>query len=665
MSDHPTVGDEPETSNRDFVNPDSTSFFAPGTNSEPVPTNESVEDKAASSHHLAPSTPADEETENTSSESPSPPQESQSPEPNWIQVIDELPFAVVVFDDAKEVLHENRLCREIADFGIEEKGGIEEWLSALCPDERHREVVLETWHSDLWTNQGTRIFSLRVKKQKLRELEFRSSLNKDFGITVVIEDVTDRVRDEENRIHTKKKYRSLFAHTENGTVLVDHTGRIIDVNPAFLQLSERQLRELRMSSFASLLHPSDAAKMASSDAGIEDSNRQTVTLVCPSGEKKIGMQAMPIGANDGSPSMVAYLFDAATHLDITALQERLGIVSGKATALLNAVPDLIFLLDGDFTIADFIPPPEQWEELEVSDEWRGQRIDQIWPLLGELLESSRQSIVQENKTVRADLSGTTRNGSEVKPYVFSITASSGGDGQWLVVVRRKDPAAHAVDDAAPVDALCEQSSGTPTPEIEAHELPANNPLIEEINQHGFRNQIQLVTSLFSLEPQGAAARDAFLRWQIRLRAMTQAFTTSREGTVPLVEMIRSLANEICSLTGTGPARRAVVVSGSPHLRAESSDASLLALTVGELMRLVLAPRQQGRGPDIVFELDCDKKGRLFMKTRAGENRRFISSDEEGELETLEILASQMRGRIRGTSDVTPAVWKLVVPILKQ
>jgi hypothetical protein len=174
-----------------------------------------------------------------------------------------------------------------------------------------------------------------------------------------------------------------------------------------------------------------------------------------------------------------------------------------------------------------------------------------------------------------------------------------------------------------------------------------------------------VTSLFSLEPQGAAARDAFLRWQIRLRAMTQAFTTSREGTVPLVEMIRSLANEICSLTGTGPARRAVVVSGSPHLRAESSDASLLALTVGELMRLVLAPRQQGRGPDIVFELDCDKKGRLFMKTRAGENRRFISSDEEGELETLEILASQMRGRIRGTSDVTPAVWKLVVPILKQ
>ena len=83
------------------------------------------------------------------------------------------------------------------------------------------------------------------------------------------------------------------------------------------------------------------------------------------------------------------------------------------------------------------------------------------------------------------------------------------------------------------------------------------------------------------------------------------------------------------------------------------------------MRLVLAPRQQGRGPDIVFELDCDKNGSLIMKTRAGENRRFISSDEEGELETLEILASQMRGCIKGTSAVNPAEWELVVPILKQ
>ena len=534
MSDHPTVGDQPESSNRDLPNPDSSPFLAPGTKPEAVPTNESTEEKAASSHHLAPSTLADEEAEAPSSETVDSPWESQQSEPNWIQVIDELPFAVVVFDDAKEVLHENLLCREIADFGIEEKGGIEEWLSALCPDETHREEVLETWHSDLWVNQGTRVFSLRVKKQKLRELEFRSSLNKDFGITVVIEDVTDRVRDEENRIHTKKKYRSLFAHTENGTVLVDRTGRIIDVNPAFLELTERQLRELRMSSFASLLHPRDAAKMASSDAAISDDDRQNVTLICPSGEKEIGMRAMPIGADDGSPSMVAYLFDAASNLEVTALQERLGIVSGKAIALLNAVPDLIFLLDADFTIADFIPPPEQWDEIDVSDEWRGQKINQAWPVLGELLESSQQAIVEQKKTVRADLNGTTRNGTEVKPYVFSITASSGGDGQWLVVVRRKESAPQAGGgEAVSIDALSDDPATPLDPEMAAHSLPSKDPLVDEINQHGFRNQIQLVTSLFSLEPQGAAARDAFLRWQIRLRAMAQASSDFAEKRNPV------------------------------------------------------------------------------------------------------------------------------------
>lgn len=647
MSDQSTVGDPPESSGRDSENPDPGKFVAlrakieRGDRDVPAPVD------PASSHHESP----------LAKEARATPHTGEASELNWLGVIDELPFAIVIFDSAQQVIHENHRCREIAAFSIVEKGGIEEWLSALCPDREHRSRVLESWHTNIWSNQGTQVFSLRIKDQKLRELEFRSTLNRDGGITVVIEDVTDRLKDEENRIHTKKKYRGLFENTENGTVLVDRTGRIIEANPAFVLLAERSLRELRMSSFSNLLHPRDAALLATPGTSKREASREEVTLECPSGEKAVGMRPMQIGARDDAPSMTAYLFDSQYRQETAGLKERIGIISGKAVALLNAVPDLIFLVNEDFTIADFIPPPDEWSELEISDSWRGQKIGQAWPLLGQLLDSSRKQLISENKTVRAELSeATDKVGSETERN-FSVTASPGGDGQLLVVVRQKEKTIPS-----------ESGDNLPLPpatsNIPAPLTPVQDALSVEAAQHDFRNQIQLVTSLFSLEPQGTAAKDAFLRWQIRLRSMAQAVTASGRRTVILVELLRAIARDVCSLTGSGPCHRAVVVSGSPHLKAESSDASLLALTSGELMRLVLATRQHGRGPEITFDLDCDGNGNLVMKIRAGENRHFQPLDEESELETLEILASQMRGQIAVQSGVAPTEWELVAPILR-
>lgn len=196
------------------------------------------------------------------------------------------------------------------------------------------------------------------------------------------------------------------------------------------------------------------------------------------------------------------------------------------------------------------------------------------------------------------------------------------------------------------------------------ELPS--PLAGEKKRHNFRNQLQLVTSLFSLEPQGAAARDAFLRWQIRLRSLALAVPVGSEQTIALADMIRGVADEVCSITAQGPGRRSVVVAGSSELRADATDASLLALFSGELMRLVLGTAQHGRGPAIIFDLERDSEGSLGMNVRSGEGRRFVSADEDSEIEILDLLAAQMRGKLRflpSPDRKSGGDWILSAPIL--
>lgn len=666
------------------MNPGANPFTLPGPLSE-----EPKEEPTPSvSHHLAPSTPeapAPEEVKPESREADEPPtaipavkvapvpEKVSAPEIvetpatnrkaklDWETTADELPFALVIFDSAQEILFESKQCKELAGFSIAEKGGIEEWLSALCPEERHRKEVLKSWQTHVWANQVTRVFSLQLKKKKLREIEFRSTLKEDGGISVVIEDVTDQIQAEVNRQHSKQKFRALFSETENGTVLADRTGRIIDANPAFIGLVDIPLQELRMSTLAGLLHPRDAEELDLATRDLVEKGEQktihkTVFLRSRSGEKQVSLRYCPVGNKEGLPSMAIYVFETSEGQKVKHLTNRINVVSKKAAALLNAVPDLIFLINEDLTIADFAPPPIPWEELETPDSWRGAPITEVWPVMGELLSQSQKQIIHNGKTVRANVTRGSKNESGTSSCEFAISASSGGDGQILVIVRNQGESK-----SAPVTSSAEAAA--PAAEKPGAEELHSAPLQNEAVQHSFRNQMQLVTSLFSLEPQGAAALDAFLRWQIRLRALAHAVPLGNDDRICLVGMLRSLADEVCSLTNSGPARRAVVISGSPRLKALACDASLLGLAAGELMRLVLATQQGGRGPEISFELDGSENGHLEMRIRAGENRRFLSADEDSEVETLDILASQMRGQIQMVTGSDPGEWILTAPVL--
>ena len=694
----------------------------------------------------------------------------------WESIVEELPFGLIVLGPGQELRFENAMCHRMLGIGVADAGGVADWLASLCPDEEHREKVIESWRENVWRNQVTSAFTLKSLDQRVKEIEFRSSLLSDGGMTLVLEDVTDVRRAEETRRDSHLKFRALFSHVDNGVVLVDRTGRILNANPAFLRFVGMKASELRLSTLHELLHPGDAEELATAEAsllsvdGRDESVTRDVRLRTRTSEKTTRIIYCPIGDAPESPTLGLYLLtpDEDESSD-DGMADRMRRVAVKAQALLDTVPDLILLIDSELTIVDYAPPRHEWSEIDPTESWRGRSATAAWPVLGELLQRARDRVLVEEKTVHADLRG---NGSE--PFEFAVTLAACGDNQMLAVIRNRseerrlrerqaclDTAAAGIsetllmmdahgnvleandaaaeffgadeiagshltrwfggdqqplvqafataldelrpevcrvavrtaagadipaetrflpvprDDGKPFvlaliealpsdgDATGDRADHTADDDTADGESPATEPpagaLDRERGQHRFRNQLQLVTSLFSLEPSGAAARDAFLKWQIRLRATARACPDDPDAPVPVVSLLHAIADEVASLTGHGPGRREVIVTGPEELAVDATDATPLSVLVGEWMRLVMGNRQPGPGPELHFDVGREPDGRIGIHVRPGEKRRFFFSDEETETEIFEILAAQMRGTIERSESGSGEAWEIRVP----
>ncbi|MDF1826523.1 MAG: PAS domain-containing protein [Verrucomicrobiales bacterium] len=711
MSIHEPTGEKPGSKGRDSLSRTPNVFGVPG--------GKGSSDQSAA-HHEAPL-----ETDNPS---------SVQEELDWTLIADQFPFGLIVLGPRQELRHENAVCKELLGTTIRERGSIEAWIGALCPDDEHRTRVLTSFRDHVWRNQLTRVFSLKNENGKLKEIEFRSSLHQDGGITIVLQDVTESLRAQETQRHGKLKFRALFAGTTQGAILVDRTGRIIDANPAFLSLTDLSLREIRRSAFLELLHPEDAAALEEAESAFAtvadhaSPPHLDVRIRGRAGDRRTPLTFHAIGEEAKNPLMSLYLTGSAPGGREAILTERLQLVARKAKSLLDAVPDLIFLIDEDLTVADFAPPPQPWKELEMMDSWHGQHVAAIWPSLGELLSGPRCDLIRSGKVVHADLQS-----QQEKLVEFGVTLSSAGDGQILAVVRNQSLLRQTQNDkeqlqrafqkignsavivdgtgtileanaairrlvndtedelvGAPLTALLDETScmlvaqhlptgsdegevaaleatvrrrrdtplqtsleicslsradepvtfalfireeGLPTPEI--LKMPA------EKLQHQFRNQLQMVTSLFSVETKEAIEDDNFIKWQLRLRALATAIQSGSG--ISFSQLIHQVSNEAARLMLLGPLERLISLHGSRDIEVSTEKSTPMALLIGELIRESVSNRKPGRQPKLYFSFEPGKANGILLEflaenTRPGSNRHKAT-------ESIQLLTSQLGGKV--------------------
>jgi len=668
---------------------------------------------------------------------------------NWEDVFDHLPFGLILFNSKQEFLFGNQTYRDMFKHHLPECGGVEPWLRIMCPDPNHRKKVITSWREHVWRKQSTRTYTLKSADEKIREIEFRSSVQDNGGMVVMLRDVTLESRTEEAVRLGKSKFRTLFSNLDDGVILVDRSGRIMDVNPAFLELVDIPLSELRLTLLSELLHPRDADALIRAEKELlsreeissDEVLRREVWLRTKSGEKRMGISFCPVISREGDYTMGTYIFrQPRTKGPENGVEsKKVKELVGKAATLLHAVPDLILLINADKTIADLTPAPESWEELDPGDDWIGSKTGEKWAALGELLDQKHEEVIGQGQSLHTELSGPGSNGGR-----FELTLAAWGDHQVLAVVRNVTSLQHLQKSRHYYQALFDHSRdavlladekgfirqanpaavsrlersaedlgkmrlgqlysetsqkaddfdrelmvhlssqqgwvadltlflpGGGAEEVNAAILPVKpgnetsfllniispkvqaadnpSPSQQEQFQHQLRNQLQMVTSLFSLEPQNRASRSAALKWQVRLRSLTQSYPFSPDGDVWIVPMLRSIADQVSSLTGRGPGRREVVVTGPENLAVSPEISAPFSLLAGEIMRMVISNSDKVSGPKLFLDLERRAGGKIALTARPGSSGQLFSPKQRDEAETLEILTQQISGQINASVD---------------
>jgi PAS domain-containing protein len=547
----------------------------------------------------------------------------------WQQLADTLPFGIIVLGPRQELRHETAFCRQMLGSSVSERGGFEPWLNSLCPESEYRENVISSWREHIWRNQTTRTFTLTSADQKVHEVEFRSSLLADGGITLTLTDVTHLRRCEETLRHWRPRFLALFSQVRTPAVLVDRSGRITSVNPAGLALLGTTIQDLRLTTVPGLLYPQDGAAIAELEAvqfaiptpERAQASERRVWLRTAAREVEALLRFIPGGEVGELPAHALYLFEiteaGSDSAAVAQIKQRLEKVSQKTEALLEVVPDLLMLVDGRGIIVNVAAPREIWTEPTPSVNWRGSRIAEVWPELNAAL-SDHSAEPQRSFALPPRHHGAPAH---------QVNLATCGPHERLILVR----------------ALPEVRHG-------------------EERQHQLRNRLQLVTSLFSLETSGADPGDAFLRWQIRLRNIAHTIPERSGGRIAVADLLRRTADDVCSLTSRGPGKRSVTIRGDEGITLPASTASLCGLFFAEVMRLHLSPKSSGGESSLRIDLATESPAQIWFDVHplgqaAAEARRDPNNGE-----ILELLGQQMQARLEAVPHAASSgAWRLVVP----
>ncbi|MFN3374884.1 MAG: PAS domain-containing protein, partial [Chloroflexus sp.] len=238
-----------------------------------------------------------------------------------------------------------------------------------------------------------------------------------IGVLGWYEDITD-LRQQEEGLRT---FRLLVEHAPDGVGIVDPTLRITYANPAFAKMLGYEAFDAR--TWPELVHPEDHDRVAalvqqSSQAG---SVQTTIRYLHHDGmviTAQLALQAL----RDRDGSLLGY---AVINRDLTeSLRFEAQVRAGeqRLRALLQALPDMFFLLDYNGVFLDF--KADSNDDLALPPEvFLNRRVDEVLsPELAALTLSHIEALRQTGQIQRYEYQMLVNN--ELRDYEARMTASN-------------------------------------------------------------------------------------------------------------------------------------------------------------------------------------------------------------------------------------------------
>lgn len=313
-----------------------------------------------------------------------PPEENRSED--FRQIAEAAPFGMVVLNDEAEVVYANPQHRSVLGFSVSECGGMTQWLERACAaDDEFRRRALDEWWERVWRRRAAWTCSMRTADGMLKEVEFRPAPLPGHKLLLTIFDVTDAQLEEQAIRASEARYRGLFHSCVAGVAILNSSGNVTEVNPAFEQLTGCSRLEIRRSGLAAFLPEQDAARIraAAANAG-EQPQAEIITRVKSKDgtTTRAGLSLSVVKNDEGMPVYTAcYLHPLADE----AVPQPGEPPPWRGSEWSRTVPDCVLLIEADGHILDHSEARDFASAMPRAGTLTGRTLEETMPAIADLL----------------------------------------------------------------------------------------------------------------------------------------------------------------------------------------------------------------------------------------------------------------------------------------
>jgi diguanylate cyclase (GGDEF)-like protein/PAS domain S-box-containing protein len=148
----------------------------------------------------------------------------------FYSTLQEAPNGMALIDKDGKYLYINAEFTKITGYTLEDIATGKDWFRKAFPNPSHRNKVITLWKHDFNRKAFDRTFSVVCKDGAVKEIEFKGAVLGDGRTIIMLSDITERVRTEDELRESEIRYRTLFDSAADAIFVHDLRGRFFDVN---------------------------------------------------------------------------------------------------------------------------------------------------------------------------------------------------------------------------------------------------------------------------------------------------------------------------------------------------------------------------------------------------------------------------------------------------
>lgn len=152
------------------------------------------------------------------------------------------PIGISTMDPDGKFQYMNPKFTEIVGYTLEDLPDRDSWLIRAYPEKNIRNIVTDFWSKIISKGDSEReafhrVFPVRCKNGAEKLISNRIAANEKHGYVLTYEDITDRVKAEEELRVSRERLQTLFHALPDALAILDPEGNYVDVNDAFCRFS--------------------------------------------------------------------------------------------------------------------------------------------------------------------------------------------------------------------------------------------------------------------------------------------------------------------------------------------------------------------------------------------------------------------------------------------